>query len=1456
MEDGFPLFDPNDEAARQEQRLREYYEEFSANARQRLLAKTIVRPITVYDVLYPQTREVLLSKNVPFNHNLEEDAKIIRDRLIAKIVTDETDLEKISADFRNSMLARAKIQDDRDKLMRDGDAFRKNLIAKNSPTSSDIEKDSELIRRNNITKNKPNPSLTDNIDKNSPTFRENSLSKNSTKDQDLLRDSESFRNQFRKNDIHKNVPNNSDIEKDSDAFRRLNLAKNNKNNVDDSEELSRLRRESQLAKNASEKTSIEDTSDIFRKDELSKNSTKDQDLLRDSESIRNQFRKNDIHKNVPNKSDIERDNNAFRRNNLAKNAPSKFDIDKDSEIYRNNNLSKDAKGPSIDIDAISEQKRLESLSKNVPSKSNLESDSLVFRGDDLSKNVPTKSNLERDSAEFRNDDISKNKPKSSNLEIDSAPFRSNDLAANVPKESDLETDSTQFRLDDLAANVLSKSDLERDSVTFRKDDISANKPKVTDLEKDSSLFRSDDLSANVPNQSDLEADSVQFRSDDLSANKPNFTNLETDSVLFREDDLSANVPKESNLETDSVTFRNDDLSANIPSISNLEIDSVPFREDDLSANVPSTSDLATDSTPFLFNNLSPNVPNNSDLELDSVPFREDDLAANVLSNSNLFIDSADFRENNLSSNVPNSSNLIVDSAPFRNDDLAANVPVDTNIASDSASFRENNLSANVPSGTDLLTDSGSFRDDAISKNAGYGLLGINAQGAGTSAFLGISRVFTQGILVRQLLFSKNKPNNSNLLLDSEIFRDNNKVPNKWQLSNNEYTSTNENWTLGKIMQGSINTNIVDYSPLQPYYTPTAKAIFSTDDYIVTKGKEMQNLYGTSRYVDFPTGRSNREISDALYSVNAVIPKGGEFLNPFFKRQTYVNYLEGSVTSTIRKYAQERSTFNLHGLQAGNSESLAILNNFAQDGFQELIQKTIGSFKALVQLRTLTTPTNIIQKNGGTYYAGGAGNTDILRPTGVDAELGSAESMMAKTALGNPFEDDDFFTGKRGVRHIVNTIKGSDSPLAGNFDPQNSKAYIIGANRDGSPKVSRQRFTIANPYAPGKAGKLIFFIKNYSSGDQFFFPPYIQSISNTENANWNSINFLGRPEAVYTYNNSSRDASISFYVLTDYSQTVDIGRDWAKESMDKVSVNIDGHFTESDVTQNSARKLKEEQLQKLKAEQTKELNELKDKISENNAESVQLEVQQSEVTVTTDDGEGMGQISGKVAEIKSNQAQKGKAANFGKSANGVEGAALSIEQDRIQKELGNTESSIGQSNANFNTVTNYSESNIVGDNVYNINMTKREFNNGEIITKPEDTINRIDTMKKNLMFQPAFFSGDKVDFVRKVEFLSKLTRPAAAYEGDELPKTGFSFTKPPICHIHLGDWWNHDIVVNSVAFDYADAPWTLDGGRVQPMWVLVNISFNIIGPFKAHNARPPLSTDAGGMFSPTAGITSA
>jgi hypothetical protein len=159
--------------------------------------------------------------------------------------------------------------------------------------------------------------------------------------------------------------------------------------------------------------------------------------------------------------------------------------------------------------------------------------------------------------------------------------------------------------------------------------------------------------------------------------------------------------------------------------------------------------------------------------------------------------------------------------------------------------------------------------------------------------------------------------------------------------------------------------------------------------------------------------------------------------------------------------------------------------------------------------------------------------------------------------------------------------------------------------------------------------------------------------------------------------------------------------------------------------------------------------------------------------------------------------------------------------------------------------NYSDSSVNYDNINDFFTTVNDISAGYIDTKPEASKKRIEEMIKNLAFQPAFFSGSKADFKTRMEFLAKLTRPA-----NNTNSGGFSFTLPPVCHIRLGDWLHHDIIVNSVSYDYTDSPWTFDGkvrSTVQPMWANVTISFNIIGPAGGGGGVPLTSSAKQGFF---------
>ncbi len=123
------------------------------------------------------------------------------------------------------------------------------------------------------------------------------------------------------------------------------------------------------------------------------------------------------------------------------------------------------------------------------------------------------------------------------------------------------------------------------------------------------------------------------------------------------------------------------------------------------------------------------------------------------------------------------------------------------------------------------------------------------------------------------------------------------------------------------------------------------------------------------------------------------------------------------------------------------------------------------------------------------------------------------------------------------------------------------------------------------------------------------------------------------------------------------------------------------------------------------------------------------------------------------------------------------------------------------------------------------------------------------MKKGLKFQPAYFSGDKLDFRERVKFIDKCTKPAKNSAG-----AGFSFTKAPLCHIQLGDWFNHDVVITSVNYNYDNVPWTFDGSnQVQPMYVSITISFNIVSEWynvsgdRENVKMTPLADDNLGFF---------
>jgi hypothetical protein len=55
----------------------------------------------------------------------------------------------------------------------------------------------------------------------------------------------------------------------------------------------------------------------------------------------------------------------------------------------------------------------------------------------------------------------------------------------------------------------------------------------------------------------------------------------------------------------------------------------------------------------------------------------------------------------------------------------------------------------------------------------------------------------------------------------------------------------------------------------------------------------------------------------------------------------------------------------------------------------------------------------------------------------------------------------------------------------------------------------------------------------------WFPPYGLTFSETVQANWQSNDFIGRPEPIYTYKNTSRGGSLTWKIVVDHPSVLNV-----------------------------------------------------------------------------------------------------------------------------------------------------------------------------------------------------------------------------------------------------------------------------------------------------------------------------
>ncbi len=279
-------------------------------------------------------------------------------------------------------------------------------------------------------------------------------------------------------------------------------------------------------------------------------------------------------------------------------------------------------------------------------------------------------------------------------------------------------------------------------------------------------------------------------------------------------------------------------------------------------------------------------------------------------------------------------------------------------------------------------------------------------------------------------------------------------------------------------------------------------------------------------------------------------------------------------------------------------------------------------------------------------------------------------------------------------------------------------------------------------------------------------------------------------------------------MSDYAQTVDIGYDYENDQViDAASIGgFEKSFSDVELFDDGKSEVDTIELSELKAE----LKDSQTEKSEKNSHKNMLILNRAST-----------------AEVDSD------IADLNTEISNIENRIAEIEQKQVRNSKG------------LYTETTANNQNIYQDIINGKPLPNGQY--GDIETTVGDTVERLKNMKEKLLFQPTFFSGDKYDFRERLRFIQKSTKPAKNLVG-----RGFAFTRPPLCHLRLGDWFNHDIIINTVSYNYENSPWTFDrDGKVQPMIVSIQMNFNIVSEYHDASNRDarmvPLADDTKGFF---------
>jgi hypothetical protein len=396
--------------------------------------------------------------------------------------------------------------------------------------------------------------------------------------------------------------------------------------------------------------------------------------------------------------------------------------------------------------------------------------------------------------------------------------------------------------------------------------------------------------------------------------------------------------------------------------------------------------------------------------------------------------------------------------------------------------------------------------------------------------------------------------------------------------------------------------------------------------------------------------------------------------------------------------------------------------------------------------------------------------------------------------------------------------------------------------------------------------------NGTKGRVMWFPPYDLSFAEVTSVNWESTQFIGRGEPIYTYNNTERVGSLDFKVIMDYPSYMEDLKGLASDDLFKAiaaGVSDVDYDDFKNLALNEKRDIEVKTVVKpqtiMDSGQTEPLEfelyydfENDDAYQAYGPNDYTTQVENSFFTDLAD--KLIKECPACTITIKGFSDHDEvpyrafqRAATF-KYALKTSGGGLlenkiktypDMDGENITGCLGNefpSDSDCKRKARKVHVSFEYDPTqNEVNDKnvVPQVQNPERDLNNSlkkkfinealyfEKLSKENPLV--YESISESIKhFHPAFHSVTPEGFNSRLNFLHQCTRQGPTKS--DTKASNLAFGRPPVCILRLGDFYHTKIVIDSVNLTFEDHQWDLnpEGAGVQPMIAKVSLSFKFIG----------------------------